>query len=36
MHYSRVILKHFKERFKTWGKWERGKDFGKWVTCGKY
>ena len=18
------------------GKWERGKDFGKWVTCGKY
>jgi hypothetical protein len=20
----------------VWGKWERGKDFGKWVTCGKY
>ena len=20
----------------AWGKWERGKDFGKWVTCGKY
>ena len=17
----------------VWGKWERGKDFGKWVTC---
>ena len=20
----------------VWGKLERGKDFGKWVTCGKY
>ena len=20
----------------VWGKWERGKDFGKWVTSGKY
>ena len=20
----------------VWGTWERGKDFGIWVTCGKY